>query len=73
MQWKNLNVLALELCGLNSNFQGLKFVWWCGVNDIIASFQETERAREGEAILLHDVWHSTVVDFECVSSRILWI
>ena len=32
-----------------------------------------ERAREGVAILLNDVWHSTVVDFGCVSSRILWI
>ena len=31
------------------------------------------RAREGVAILLNDVWHIGVVDFRCVSSRILWI
>ena len=48
-------------------------VSWCGVNDIIAGVQEMERAREGVAILLNGVWHSTVVDFGCVSSRILWI
>ena len=29
-----------------------------------------ERAREGMAILLNDVWHSAVIDFGCVSSRI---
>ena len=32
-----------------------------------------ERAREGVAILLKDVWHSAVIDFGCVNSRILWI
>ena len=32
-----------------------------------------ERAREGVAIMLNDVWHIVVVDFGCVSSRILWI
>ena len=32
-----------------------------------------ERAREAVAILLNDVWHSAVVDFGCVSSRILQI
>ena len=32
-----------------------------------------ERAREGVAILLNDAWHSAVIDFGCVSSRILWI
>ena len=31
-----------------------------------------ERAREGVAFLLNDVWHSAVIDFGCVSSRILW-
>ena len=25
------------------------------------------------AVLLNDVWHSAVIDFRCVSSRILWI
>ena len=32
-----------------------------------------ERAREGVTILLNDVWYSAVVNFGCVSSRILWI
>ena len=32
-----------------------------------------ERAREGVAILLNYVGHSVVIDFGCVSSRILWI
>ena len=48
-------------------------VLWCGVNDIIAAVQEVERTREGVTILLNDVWHSAVIDFGCVSSRILWI
>ena len=45
----------------------------CGVNGLIAVVQEMERAKRGVAILLNDVWHSAVIDFECVSSRILWI
>ena len=32
-----------------------------------------ERAREGAAVLLNDVWRSAVVKSGCVSSRILWI
>ena len=32
-----------------------------------------KRAREGVAIQLNDVWHSAVIDFGCVTSRILWI
>ena len=46
---------------------------WCGVNGIIAGVQEMKRVREGVAILLNDVWHSAVVYFGCVISRILWI
>ena len=42
-------------------------VSWCGVNGIIACVQEMERAREGVAIVLNDVWHSAVVDFICIS------
>ena len=44
-----------------------------GVNGIIAGVQEMERDREGVAILLNDVWCSAVIDYGCVSSRILWI
>ena len=32
-----------------------------------------ERARKGVAVLLNDVWHIAVIDFGCVSPRILWI
>ena len=38
----------------------------CGVNSIIVGVQ-------GLTILLNDVWHLVVIDFGCVSSRILWI
>ena len=31
---------------------------WCGVNGVIAGVQ-MERAWEGVAVLLNDVWHST--------------
>ena len=48
-------------------------VSWCGVNGIIAGVQEMERSKEGMAVLLNDVWHNAVIDFGCVSSRILWI
>ena len=42
-------------------------VSWCGVNDIIAGVQAVERTREAVAVLSNDVWHSTVIDFGCVS------
>ena len=32
-----------------------------------------ERAREGVAVMLNNVWHGAVVKSGCVSSRILWI
>ena len=31
-----------------------------------------ERLRKGVAILLNGVWHSVVIEFRCVSSKILW-
>ena len=62
-------LLALTEMKLKGNGE----VSWCGVNGIIAGVQEMERTREGVAILLNDVWHSAVVDYGCVSSRILWI
>ena len=46
---------------------------WSGVNVIFAGVHEVERAREGVAILLNDVWHSAVVKSGYVSSRIIWI
>ena len=62
-------LLALTETKLKGNGE----VSWCGVNGIIAGIQEMERAREGVAILLNDAWNSAVIDFGCVSSRILWI
>ena len=53
--------------------KGDKEVSWCVVNGIIADVQEMERAREGMAILLNDVWHSVMIDFGCGRFRILWI
>ena len=43
--------------------KGNREVSWCGVNGIIASVQEMERAREDVAILLSDVWQSAVINF----------
>ena len=43
------------------------------INGITASDQELEIVREGAAILLNDVWHSAMIDFRCVSYRILWL
>ena len=36
---------------LETKLKGKGEVSWCGINGIIAGFQETERAREGMAIL----------------------
>ena len=44
-----------------------------GVNGTTASVQEIERAKEGKANMLNDVCHSAVIDFGCISSRILWV
>ena len=48
-------------------------VSWVDVNGIISGVQKMERAREGVAILLSNVWHIVVVKHGCVSSRIIWI
>ena len=36
---------------------------WCFVNGIIAGVPETERGKEGVAVLLNDVWRSAVIDY----------
>ena len=41
------------------------------INGVIYGAQEMERAMEGVVILLNDVWHSAVVNFGCVNSRII--
>ena len=53
--------------------KGNGMVSWCGVTWISSDMQEIERTMEGGgADLLNKVWHSTVVEFGFVSSRILW-
>ena len=56
-----------------TKFKGREEASWCGVNGIIAGVQEMERDREGVAVLLNDLWHSTLVKSGYVSSRILWM
>ena len=66
---RKFELLAL----MESKMKGNGEISWSGLNGIIASVQEMERAREWVAILLNDVWHGAVEDFGCVSSRNLWI
>ena len=56
-----------------TKLKGKGEVSWSGVNGIISGVQEMEKAREGVAVLLDDVWHSAGVKCGCVSFRILWI
>ena len=53
----------LALTKLNENGD----VSRCGLNGIITGVQEMERAREGLAILLNDLWHSAVIDFDVLA------
>ena len=41
------------------------------MNGIIAGVQEIERTRGGVTVLMNDKRHTGVIEFECVSSRIL--
>ena len=58
---------------VETKLKGNGKVSWYGVNGILAGIQRTKRTREGMAILLSDVWHSAVIDFGYVISRILFI
>ena len=40
---------------------------------IIVGVQGMERAREVDTILLNEMWHSVVINFGYVSSRMIWI
>ena len=62
-------LLALTEIKLKGNGE----VSLCGVNGIMADYRRGEKTWEGVAILLKNVWYSAMVDFGCVSSRILWI
>ena len=57
-------LLALTKTKLKGNGE----VSWCGVNGILTGVQETERDKEGVAILLNNLFHSAVIDFRCVRS-----
>ena len=46
---------------------------WCVVKCIIASVQEIEMAMEDMAFFSNDVSHSTVPNFGCARSKILWV
>ena len=59
-------------CLTKVKLKGNGEVSWCGANGIVTGAQEIGKARRRVAILLNDVWHSGVIDFGCVSSRILW-
>ena len=58
---------------METKLKGKGEVSWSGLSVIFAGVHEKERAREGVAILLNDVWHSAVLKSGYVSSRILWI
>ena len=58
---------------METKLKGKGEVSWSGVNVIFAGVHEMERAMEGVAVLLNNVWHSAVVKSGWVSSRILWI
>ena len=36
---------------------------WCAVNGITAGVQEIERNREGEDVLMNNMWHNAMIDF----------
>ena len=59
---------------METKFVGSGKVLCCGVNNIIAGVQFRRWKELGcVVVLLSDVWHSAVIDFRCVSSRIIWI
>ena len=58
---------------IGTKLKGNGEVAWCGVNGLITSVQKIKRDWGGVAVLMNDEWHSAVIDFGCVSSRILWI
>ena len=63
-----------ELLALNEiKMKGNGEAKWYVINSITMGVQEIKRAREDVAIFMNDVWHSAVIDFECVSSRTIWV
>ena len=62
---ENFELLALTKTKLKRKGE----VSWSGVNAIFAGVQEMERAREGVAVLLNDVWHGVEVKYGSVSQE----
>ena len=63
-----------ELLALtDTKLKGDEEVSWCEVKGIIVAVHEIERVREDVAVVLNGVWHSAVIDDECVSFRIIWV
>jgi hypothetical protein len=63
------DLLALTETKLKGNGEGE----WDGVKCVYAGVEKNERAREGVAILMSDLWFRSMVKFECVSPRILLV
>src|SRR5678816_3426857 len=56
-----------------TKMEGKGEIKWCGVKCVRAGVEENERGREGVAILMSDLWYKAMVDFVCVSPRILMV
>ena len=58
-------LLALTETKLKRNRE----ISFCGVNSIVADFQEIEVAREGTAILSNDVWYSSAMTLDMLALK----
>ena len=56
-----------------TKMKGKGEIKWCDVKCVRAGVEENERGREGVAILMSDLWYEAMVDFDCVSPRILMV
>ena len=56
-----------------TKMKGKGEIKWCDVKCVRAGVEENERGREGVAILMSDLWYKAMVDFVCVSPRILMV
>ena len=54
-------MLALEFSGLNLSFQGLKFVWWCGM----APVKEMAKKGISSGTTSIGLWIAYEMDINC--------
>ena len=59
------------LAFIKTMLEGNREVSWCEVNVINLGVQEAERSKERVAVLMNDLWHSSVIDFGCITSKTL--